>query len=75
MTEATLLLEVVRHPHPVALARRLRAGGTHVPAVRRLEEQGLVARRRGLYRLTRQGRHELDLVAALARVTSRALNV
>jgi Mn-dependent DtxR family transcriptional regulator len=74
MTEATLLLAVARYPHPVALARRLCAGGTHVPAVRRLEAQGLVVRRRGLYRLTRQGRRELELAAALARVTSRAVS-
>jgi len=72
MTEATLLTELLRCPHPVALARRLRSDGAHVPGLRRLEAQGLVVRREGLYRLTQRGRDELELMLGLARATTRA---
>ena len=71
MSEARLLALVARFPQPEALARR--GGGTLFPALRRLEEAGLLARGRGSYRLTRRGgRSELALERALARVVARA---
>jgi hypothetical protein len=71
MTEARLLSLVARHPHPVALARRLGAARAF-GALLRLEERGLVARRRGLYRLTRRGRDELWMARAIAQIVLRA---
>lgn len=71
MNEARLLALVTRHPHPVALARRLGAASAF-GALHRLEERGLVARRRDLYRLTRRGRHELWMARAIAQLVARA---
>jgi DNA-binding PadR family transcriptional regulator len=67
MGDRLLLSLVSRYPHPTALARRVRDGSLF-PALRRLEEHGLVRRRRGLYRLTRCGRSELAFAAELARL-------
>ena len=71
MSEARLLWLVRQYPHPTALARRAHDHGLFV-ALRRLEARGLVTRRRGQYRLTAQGRDELDLTHALARIVVRA---
>jgi hypothetical protein len=66
MSEAALLVLVARYPHRAALARR--AGEPLFPALRRLEADGLVTRRRdGLYRLTRRARSELELHRLLVR--------
>jgi DNA-binding PadR family transcriptional regulator len=70
MTEARLLALVLRFPHPTALARHERDGRVFA-ALRRLEASGLVTRRRGLYRLTRRGRHELELTRAVTRLLAR----
>jgi DNA-binding PadR family transcriptional regulator len=70
MAEARLLSLVLRYPHPTALARRVGNGGV-VAILRRLEGRGLVTRRRGLYRLTRRGRAELELTQALSRLLVR----
>ncbi len=70
MSEARLLALVARFPQTAALARG--GGGALFPALRSLEEAGLVARGRGSYRLTRRGRSELALERALARVVARA---
>jgi DNA-binding PadR family transcriptional regulator len=69
MSEGALLSLVARYPHPIALARHAR-DGTMFVALRRLEARELVTRRRGLYRLTRRGRHELALARALARLVN-----
>jgi len=50
MSEARLLFLVLRYPHPAALARHARDSSVF-PGLRRLEADGLVSRRRGLYRL------------------------
>jgi DNA-binding PadR family transcriptional regulator len=71
MSEARLLSLVMRHPHPVALARQVRDGRIFV-ALRKLEDRGLVTRRRGLYRLTRRGRLELSMERAVARLFAQA---
>jgi DNA-binding PadR family transcriptional regulator len=71
MYEAQLLSLVMRHPHPAALARHVRDGRIFA-ALRRLEARGLVVRRRGLYRLTRRGRHELSMERAVARLVAQA---
>jgi Mn-dependent DtxR family transcriptional regulator len=71
MSEAGLLWSVLRYPHPAALARRLRDGRAF-SAIRHLEADGLVTRRRGHYRLTRRGRDELATTQAVARLLSRA---
>jgi hypothetical protein len=65
MSEARLLALVDRYPQPVALARRV--GSPLFPALRRLEDDGLVTTRRGLYRVTRRGHTELALQRALVR--------
>jgi DNA-binding PadR family transcriptional regulator len=66
MSEAGLLALVTRYAQPSALARR--AGTESIfPALRRLECDGLVTRRRGTYRLTQRGRNELGLQVALTR--------
>ena len=70
MSEARLLWLVSRYPNVTALARRARDGSVFT-VLRRLEANGLVTRRKGLYRLTRRGRNELELTAALARVIAR----
>jgi len=67
MGEPLLLALVSRYPHPTALARRARDAALF-PALRRLEDRGLVRRRRGLYCLTRCGRNELAFAAALSRL-------
>src|SRR5439155_25129828 len=71
MSEARLLGLVMRHPHPAALARRVRNGSLFA-ALRHLEDRGLVTRRRGLYRLTRRGQYELWMARAVARLVTRA---
>jgi DNA-binding PadR family transcriptional regulator len=70
MSEARLLVLVSCHPEPSVLARR--AGAALFPALRRLEDDGLVTSRRGLYRVTRRGQSELELHQALARAVARA---
>jgi DNA-binding PadR family transcriptional regulator len=64
MSEARVLWLVRQYPHPRALARRARDGSLFV-VLRRLEACGLLRRRRGLYRLTQRGEHELKLMQAL----------
>jgi hypothetical protein len=70
MSQARLLVLVDRYPQPVALARRV--GAPLFPALRRLEDEGLVTTRRGLYRLTRRGHSELVLQRALACAVARS---
>ena len=70
MDEARLLLLVMRHPHPAAFARQVREGWI-LAALRRLEDRGLVMRRRGMYRLTRRGRDELSTQRTVARLIAR----
>jgi len=70
MSEARLLSLVASHPHPTSLARSAR-DGTLLAAVR-LEDRGLVTRRRGLYRLTDRGRNELGWSRALAGLLARS---
>jgi DNA-binding PadR family transcriptional regulator len=70
MSEARLLALVLRYPHPTALARQARDGRIF-PALRRLERRGLVTRRRGQYRLTLRGRHELAMTRAVTRLLAR----
>jgi hypothetical protein len=74
MSEAALLSLVAAHPHPRALARRA-AGAPYFPALRRLERAGLVARRRGLYRITVRGRNELAFERAIRSSLARTLDV
>jgi DNA-binding PadR family transcriptional regulator len=71
MDETRLLSLVMRHPHPAAFARQVRDGRIFA-ALRRLEDHGLVMRRRGMYRLTRRGRHELSTERAVARLIARS---
>jgi DNA-binding PadR family transcriptional regulator len=71
MSEARLLSLVRRYPHRTALARRVRDGSVFA-ALRRLENRGLVTRRRETYRLTRRGAEELALTRALSRLVVRA---
>jgi DNA-binding PadR family transcriptional regulator len=71
MVEARLLSLVAASPHPAALARQVRDGALFT-WLRRLEEQGLVTRRRGLYRLTLSGRDELSMARALTRLVARS---
>jgi DNA-binding PadR family transcriptional regulator len=71
MSEARLLSLVVRYPHPTALARRVR-DRTLFDGLRRLEAEGLVRKRRGLYRLTRQGRRELATTTLLVGLLARS---
>jgi len=71
MSETRLLYLVLRYPHPAALARHVRDGSAF-PALRRLEARGLVARRRGLLRLTSRGRDELAMARALTRLVVRS---
>jgi DNA-binding PadR family transcriptional regulator len=70
MVETRLLALVLRNPHPVALARKVRDGSLF-PALRQLEARGLLMRRRGLYRLTRRGRRELSMSRAVAHLIAR----
>ena len=70
MSEARLLSLVERYPHPRALVLRARDGALFA-GLRRLEERGLVVRRRGLYRLTCRGRSELSLTRTVARLLAR----
>jgi len=72
MSEAAVLSLLACHPHPAAAARRA-AGAPFHPVLRRLERNGLVARRGGLYRLTAAGKRELALERALRRSILRAL--
>lgn len=65
MSEARLLWLVKRYPHRTALARRVR-GGYVFFLLGRLEARGLVTRRNDVYRLTRDGRNELELTCAVA---------
>jgi DNA-binding PadR family transcriptional regulator len=65
MSEGRLFVLVDRYPQPVALARRV--GATLFPALRRLEADGLVTTRHGLYRVTLRGHRELALQRALVR--------
>ena len=71
MSEAVLLALVCKYPNPTALARRVRDGAAF-PALRSLELRGFVNRHREEYRITRQGRDELALMRALARLLARA---
>jgi hypothetical protein len=71
MSETRLLALVVRYPHPTALGRHARDTSLFA-GLRRLERQGLVVRRRGSYRLTQRGRHELWLAHAVARLVASA---
>jgi len=70
MAESRLLALVMRHPHPTALARRVRDGSV-LARLRVLEARGLVRRHHGVFVLTRRGRDELALTVALARLVSR----
>jgi DNA-binding MarR family transcriptional regulator len=72
MSERALLSLLQRYPHPVAIARHV-SGATLSEGVRRLERAGLVARRRGLYRVTERGQATLLLDRALRAAVSRAL--
>jgi DNA-binding PadR family transcriptional regulator len=72
MSEARLLSLVTRYPHRTALARQVRDGAVFA-ALRRMEERGLVARRRDTYRLTRRGSEELALTRAVSRLIVRTL--
>jgi hypothetical protein len=69
MSEARLLRLVMRYPHPSALARHA-PDGSLFAGLRHLEARGLVTSRRGLYRLTRRGSHELALTIALSRLVA-----
>jgi DNA-binding PadR family transcriptional regulator len=71
MSEARVLALVAANPHRAALARRAHDGSLFA-TLRRLEERGLVFRRRDLYRLTRFGAHELAMTRAVARLVARA---
>jgi len=71
MSEARLLTLIAKYPHPTALARRSRDRRLF-PALRSLEYRGLVSRYRGLYRLTREGRSEMEMSLAVARLVARA---
>jgi hypothetical protein len=70
MSEAHVLALVARYPHPSALARRA-ADATVFEGIRRLQAQGLVTRRGGLYRLTRHGAREDAVSKSLARLVTR----
>jgi predicted transcriptional regulator len=67
MSEARLLFLVFRYPHRTALARRVRDGSVFA-ALRRLEALGLVWRQRDQYRLTKDGKAELEVNNALTRL-------
>jgi hypothetical protein len=71
MSESRLLVLVARYPHPRALARR--AGARAFPALARLQHEGLVTRRHGLYVVTKRGQSELELRRALARTVACVL--
>ena len=71
MLETRLLALVLRNPHPSALARKVRDGSVF-PALRQLENRGLLMRRRGLYRLTARGRRELSMAQAVAKLIARS---
>jgi hypothetical protein len=71
MSEARLLCMLTRYPHRTALARRA-CDGSIFPMLRRLEARGLVTRRDDVYRITRRGRHELDMNHAVAAVIARS---
>ncbi len=65
MGQLRILALVRRHPHPANLARTAPGDATFT-ALQQLESHGLITRRHGLYRLTRQGRSELDMSQAIA---------
>ncbi|HEU0337160.1 MAG TPA: hypothetical protein VFR43_11430 [Gaiellaceae bacterium] len=70
MSEAHVLALVARYPHPSALARR--AGDEALfEGLRRLQADGLVRRRGGLYRLTTAGAREHALSRAVGRLVAR----
>ena len=69
MSEARLLALLSQYPHPAALARQIRDPAVF-PALRSLECRGFVSRCRGLYRLTRAGRSELEM--SVCRTARRA---
>jgi DNA-binding PadR family transcriptional regulator len=71
MSEVRLLWLVARYPHRAALARRVR-DGSMFDVLRRLEARGWVRRQRDQYRLTRAGRDELAMAAALLRLVRGA---
>jgi hypothetical protein len=74
MTELDLLSTVGRYPHRAALARRGGIAAVSLfSALRRLEAEGLVVRRRESYLLTTRGKRELDIGRALARLVVQAL--
>jgi DNA-binding PadR family transcriptional regulator len=70
MSEARVLWLVWRYPHPSALARHARDGSVFA-ALRRLEARGFVNRQPTRYQLTRQGKDELAMALALARLATR----
>jgi hypothetical protein len=72
MSESVLLSLLLRYPHPVAIARRVRTPVLQ-DGIRRLEHRGLVRRRGGVYRVTKRGRAALEFEDALAAVVRRAL--
>jgi DNA-binding PadR family transcriptional regulator len=72
MSEARLLSLVRRYPHRTALARQVRDGAVFT-ALRRMEDRGLVVRRRERYALTRRGAEELAMTRRLSRLVVRAL--
>src|SRR5207237_9582955 len=65
MLEVRLLGLVMRHPHPAALARKVRDGSLFA-ALRQLQDRGLVTSRHGLYRLTRRARLALWMARGVA---------
>jgi DNA-binding PadR family transcriptional regulator len=70
MSEARLLSLVRRYPHRTALARAVRDGAVF-GALHRLEERGLIVRRRDRYGLTRRGSEELAVTRALSLLVVR----
>jgi len=74
MSEAMVLFLVARYPHPDALARRAPSASCF-PGLARLQAAGLVAKRGGLYRLTRRGRSELELERALRLAVDRGFGL
>jgi hypothetical protein len=71
MSETRVLALVACFPDRAALARR--AGTGLFAVLGRLERQGLVTRRAGGFRLTRDGSSELALRRALAGAIANAL--